>query len=665
MGRGKRRNGPGLNAAPVGAMGASLKTFRAKNIALDELLAGRGSGEIITLAGGDLVTDDETSPLIARGLMSVLSVQRRPDGLFYIRFQDGEKALIDLEGLRIAVSDGTSAYDPRLFGAFCRAYISSCDETDPIVGQLGHYLNEPGNPELLATLTKTLGERLGEMDGDMRLNNRDLQALIPLRRPAILDDEEVTSVSSLGFERGPDSRLSTLARDVQEVVDGPKEPHVMGPNERQLKGIVFGWKDQPAGIPADLTDKLAVLGPEAAAVVGEEIVDPAFIENLYLNDTLKQAVGAMIRRYELGQRTFGALGHQGTGKDTLFKVTAALLRRPIVTLNGGRNIMLQEWIGGEALIPHKVYDSCGECVHCKADEPGKCKKRKLIAAFPISAVQYGKLTQALQTPSVIHISEIRGMEDQLLAAHDWMGSGIGADASDRFLTINSPQGTETIKVHEHCLICFSWNPDTDDWRPHPATMRRMGLFCFSPLSKEEEAERLAAMCNTMFKQQALFPELHSSGCDCETCTYSRTETKKAGRKVKMPKAGDQGKPFFDGNDLLPVAEFFQRFQNAVHGEADIISTSPSPQLFSYFFFDVVMSAALQAASSDDAVAGDHAVQWSMTMLEGYLNQTKTRAQQKKELMKLLDTARVPLDAIVQRVRDKVLKDPMYLPPKAS
>ena len=344
------------------------------------------------------------------------------------------------------------------------------------------------------------------MLGDVKLNNRDLQALIPQRR-STPDEEEDVSITPFAI-RGPGAPLSALAREVQEVVeDQPKGPHVMGPNERQLKGIVFGWKNQAAGIPADLTDSLAELGPEAAEIVGEDIVDPDFIEELYLNDTLKQAIGALIRRYELGQRTFGALGHQGTGKDTLFRVAAALLQRPIVTLNGGRNIQLQEWIGGEALVPHKVYDSCGVCESCKAGEPSKCKKQRMVAAFPVSAVQYGKLTQALQTPSIIHISEIRGMEDQLLAGHDWMGSGIGADAANRFLTINSPQGTETIRVHPHCIVCFSWNPDIDDWRPHAATMRRMGLFTFHPLSKEEEAERLAAMCNTMFKQQAAFARL--------------------------------------------------------------------------------------------------------------------------------------------------------------
>ena len=237
------------------------------------------------------------------------------------------------------------------------------------------------------------------------------------------------------------------------------------------------------------------------------------------------------------------------------------------------------------------------------------------------------------------------MEDQLYAFADLLGSGIGAEASNRFFSINSPHGTETIHVHPQALICMSWNPEIDDWRPHPATMRRMGLFCFDPLSKEEEAERLAAMANNILSQQPSFPEFHAACGKCTNC--------KAGDRAGCTADNvDKIKPF-TAKDLMPVAEFYQRFSKAVESDADEISTTPSPQLFSYFFTDVVLKAANQAASTDDASAADQAIQWSLSMLEAYLSQNMARTERKKKLTALLGAARGPLDELVKSVRTQV------------
>lgn len=638
MARGKRLTNRIANTAPLGASAGVAKNFRAKNIALSEMLTGSNGGEVIKLAGGDLFCGDDISPLVARGLISVLQVRRRPDGLYYVRFHDGSRALVDLEGNKVAFSDGTSANDPRLYGAFGRALIFESDEGDPLAALLGRYLNDPSDPENLAALAKALGISLQELE--VRLNNKELQSQIPRLEMVDIPEE----VKPRRFPRGAAPSLTyAMARDVQAMVaeEAPKE---MGPNEEQLKGLVYGWKDDGSEGPADVNPGYAQLGAEAALEIGEPVVELRdFVEDLYLNDGLIQAVGSLFNRYEAGQRTFGAMGYHGTGKDTLFKTVAGLLRLPMVTLNGGQGAQLQEWIGGEALVPHEVYNTCGHCDHCKNGKTDKCESRQLVAAFPVSAVQYGKLTRALQTPSLIHISEIRGMEDQFLTAHDWMGSGIGQDAKNRFLVINSPQGTETIHVDPNCVVCFSWNPDIDDWRPHPATMRRMGLFCFDPLSEEEESKRIGAMVNKMLGENSSYPEFHRKNCNCKGCLDRRGG--------KVAKANAKKDAFLSEEDVLPVARFFKKFQDTENVSAHEISTGPAPQTFAYFLYDVITKAAAHAAAEEGEDPGEMAVSWSMTMLEGFLNQSSMdRESRKRALYTILgEDNRKALADIVNRV----------------
>jgi hypothetical protein len=604
MGRGKKRIGTRAQAAPLAAK--ATKGFRTRKIGFDALVdhKNRAAGEVISLTGGALIVDEQTDPMIARGLTKVMSVTQRPDGLYFVRFHDGTRALVDLEGNRVAFSDGTSVKDERLYGALARLAVSSSfDERDQEAAirsaKMGLYLDDPSKPSHLRAATLAAEEALRGMEGTLTLNDKELQAQfgdndvpapsrplnLPLRAP----------LGELAFE------LAAARAQVEETLAESGEEGPDSENMTQLKGMVFGWKDENEAA-AQLNPILIEMGQQAAEALDEPIVDDAFIDDLYLNETFTQTLGSMFERYALGQRTFGLMGKQGTGKDTVIKAAAALLKRPMITLNGGKNVQLAEWMGGEALIPHEVRDDDG----------------KLVAAFNITAVQYGKLARALQQPSVVHVSEIRGMEDQLLSGHDWMGSGVGAEASNRFFTINSPHGTETIEVNPECMICFSWNPDLDDWRPHPATMRRMGLFCFDPLSKEEEAERLAAMVNNMLEQNISFPEFHGK--------------------------------HFTQKDLIPIADFYQRFIQAVEANADEVSTEPSPQLFAYFYADVVLKAANQASSTDDAAAGDQAIMWSLSMLEGYMNQNLTRTERKKKLTTLLGTARTPLEELVTSVR---------------
>jgi hypothetical protein len=83
----------------------------------------RGVGEVLRLEDGqELVVDAETPALIARGLAQITSIRRREDGLYFVRYADGSTALLDIDGPRIAFSNGpASPTDPRILGAMAVA----------------------------------------------------------------------------------------------------------------------------------------------------------------------------------------------------------------------------------------------------------------------------------------------------------------------------------------------------------------------------------------------------------------------------------------------------------------------------------------------------------------------------------------------------------------
>lgn len=630
MGRGKKRFG-GAHANAVSATSDS-QSFEEGQIALADLLAHgediRSAGQVLSLDGGDLVLDLDTPALIARGLTGISALKQRPDGLYFVRFADGETALLDLDGLRVAISNGTSINDPRLYGALaCAKASQSFAEGDldgeALNGLYRDFRDDPADPAIVQALAQQAGAALHTIDGDLTLNDCTLQDKLGLNAAATPSKR-----SARISRRGP---MVSFAAARSEVTGAFSEAKEDSANMKQLKGMVFGWDDD-TDAPLELHPKLQEMGAAASAALDRPVVDDGFIDDLYLNDTLTQSLGTLFERYTVGQRTFAAMGHQGTGKDTLFRTVAAVLGRPLVNLSGGKGVQVQEWIGGEALKPYEVYDNCHECAKCKDGKPDECAKKKLVAAFNISAVQYGMLTTALQQPCVVHISEIRGMEDQMYALADVLGSGVGDEATNRFLTINSPSGTETIQVDPHCILALSWNPDVDDWRPYDATMRRIGIFCFDPLGVDEEARRIESMTLNILKQQPSFTELHDL------------------KSLKVDVAGEEV------DYAKPIAEFQKRFANAVEAQSDEISSSASPQLFSYFLSDIILKAANQATTTDDAAAPEQAIQWSLTMLEGYMNQNLPHEERKKKLTKLLGDAQGPLGDLVAHVRKLVSEE---------
>jgi hypothetical protein len=647
------------------------QAFVACNVSAEDLLAGlqikRAVGDVVDLRfGSTFEIDGDTPTQLLHGLLELDSIAARPDGTVAFRFKDGELGLVDLENGRVAFADGTSLDDPRLYGALVAARALRAEEgfvNDPAARELAMSLRmfrETGDPVFLSDCLARGEDALNDLD-DLELNAPGLQAKFAktestgdapeFMRPVREINEARFASDDPRALRGPMSNYAVAARETQDAFAEVEED---SENMRQLKGMVFGF-DPAKKQPMELHPILAAMGEKAAETLGREIVDRDFIEDLYLNETITQTIGTIFERYTIGQRSHGLLGPGGTGKDTTAKIVAALLGRPLVTLQGGKGVQVQGWMGGERLSPHEVYDTCGKCDTCmkiagkkqleedpetgeveKTPSAKECPSAKLVAAFNVTAEQEGELAKALQTTSIIHISEVKGMADQFPYLHDALGSGPG---EERFFTINSAHGG-TKQVDPHCMIFVSWNPEVEDWRLEPATMRRLGLHCFDPLSKDEEAERLAAMSNKWLKQQPSFPEFHENP--------------------------------FTKEDLLPIAEFYQRFMNAVEGDSEDISTPPSPQLFAMFFTDVVVKAANQAFTADEAAATDQAIQWSLTAMEAYLDQNLSKKDRKRKLTKLLGEAEGPLGDIVLNVRKlvapetaKPVKKPKPAAPAAS
>jgi hypothetical protein len=223
------------------------------------------------------------------------------------------------------------------------------------------------------------------------------------------------------------------------------------------------------------------------------------------------------------------------------------------------------------------------------------------------------------------------MEDQLTALHDIMDADAVNPAENRFFTINSAEGDETIKVNPHCMLFLSWNPGVDDWRPHPATLSRMGVFSFDPLDEAQEGRRLAAMVNAMMDNLAGYPEFQDP------------------------------RNKFTGADLIPVARFAKRFNNAVEAEADEMSTEGSPRLFSEFVCDLIVKSAGHIDNYDDAEAPDRIIQWALHAMEGYLNQNLPSKERRKKLTKLLGDAQGPLADLILNVRRLVRGEIEALP----
>jgi hypothetical protein len=542
-----------------------------------------GLGALVTLGSGSRIFVEAGNPVaIARGFADVARVSRRSDdGRYLVRLRDGSLVLVDASIPAVAALDELTIDDPRALGAYgavlCLA--AAREESDPsrLASALRRFRVSPSG-ESLATLAREIEQTMIDSEKELHINDP------ALRRQ--LDD--LVSGGRIRAERGVSSTRLRRARG-QVAQMAVADSLALSTNAKEVLGVFYGWEsdDEPYVCPPDVE----AARREAAETLGVHVPD-GVVDDLYLDEDLRENLGSISNLHAMGQRAFSAFGPPGTGKSVMGRVVAEAMRMPFVEINVGSGFSFQESLGGDGISQLEVRDE---------------KSGELKATIPISAQLVGPLTRAAEAGAAIQLNEVAGdLREQMTALHDALGSGL-ADPNGRFLTINSASAGRSpmIRVHPDTIWFLTWNNGPHDDRPKDATLSRTGMFEFTALSAEQMAGRYSVMASKLMRHQQVFPELQRE---------------------------------WPVEDLLPLARIDAKLQNLTHTDPDLIRTSPAPRYLAHCYGEFVMQAAAQSVdeSLSDREVFEFALRKLNRRLRPLLTSELTPAEKDARLATLLD-----------------------------
>lgn len=391
--------------------------------------------------------------------------------------------------------------------------------------------------------------------------------------------------------------------------NAPPSADAMTPQEQTVYGIAWGVDDDYR--PRVPFDELLERNRRAADELKVEI-PTGIIRRSYLSPDMINHLKLLVNDLSFGQRGFGLKGDPGSGKNMLMRMLAEVLHRPLVEIDVGSGRSLQDELGGEGLLPHEFRDEDG----------------KLLGVVNISGEVQGRLTRAMEQPSVIVLNEVgREAAEQLLGLHDAIGSGLGS-LNSRQLTINSPSGQTKIDVHPDCVIALTWNPGAEGDALEDSTMSRLTTLIVDYGTPEEEAHRYAAMVKTMVEDHPDMPEL------------DRIEV--------TPEM------------MRPIANFAERCMERARTTRSFSST-PAPRSFARFAAHLILHSAWSALdpSIDEEKAIRTAQAEAGAVLRGLFNTEEYREQlltQRSETADAIGGARIRIQDLIDADIQEMLVD---------
>jgi hypothetical protein len=557
-----------------------------------------GQGAVVTLADGKRVFVEPGNPvLFAHGFAAVARIRRRDDGRFLVRFRDESLVLVDVEIPAVAAVDELTLEDPRALGAYATVLAIRERRTvedgplSPLAAALRTFYSQ-ADGDSLAALARQLEQTLIDSGRELQLNHPALRRQL----------NELVRGGKVRSERRSSRRMIRSRGQVAQMAVA--EALALSANEKEVLGIFYGWAsdDDPYVCPSEKEIERAAAAEQLGVHVPSGIVN-----DLHLDEELRENLGTISNLLALGQRSFSAFGPPGTGKSVMGRVVAEALRMPFVEINVGSGFSFQESIGGDGISQLEVRD----------EQTGEIK-----AAIPISAQLVGPLTRAAAVGAAIQLNEIAGdLRDQMTALHDAFGSGL-ADPGGRFLTINSASSgpSPMTRVHPDTIFFCTWNNGPHDDRPGDATLSRTGMFEFTPLSPEQMAGRYSVMASKLLRHQQVFPELQRD---------------------------------WSVEDLLPLARLDGKLQNLVHTDPDLIRTAPAPRYLAHCYGEFVMQAAVVSVDQQlsDREVFEFALRKLNRRLRPLLTSELTPAEKDARLAALLDDSEaLELEKVAATIR---------------
>lgn len=466
--------------------------------AVDELI--EFNGQMVHVQAGDAVPE-------MRGLASLEQITARADGTYYVRFDDGTKAIVDLDKHRVSFERNGDWTDAQMRSALIAALAKRSLARDSAPEHLAHladayaYHDDLRNPESLRTLAEAGREAL-----------RAERENFSVGTSAVFDEAQEA-------ERNAGPLPRALAREMRKRFEGVVRKALQGGGpSAAAKALLYNVDDNGNVLVSEqeLKERRQAakrlggehLIPESGIQVseepcgecteckaGNECLAPKLVStgSYYVGEQEKKHFYKVKNRLEQGQRTLILRGPPGTGKDRFLKELAAIRETPYVPINIGPGFSIEDSMGGDGLAAKEFVDK----------ETGEVKH----VATVTEEVQ-GPLTRAVQEPALVVIQEPAGMKHELVRLHSIAGDNIGEPES-RHLQINSTKGQLSIPVHPDCIVAFTYNEGKEGETLGDALHDRACNLDFEVPSVQDEAKRWQTILKyKLLRNQQEFPELH-------------------------------------------------------------------------------------------------------------------------------------------------------------
>jgi len=203
--------------------------------------------------------------------------------------------------------------------------------------------------------------------------------------------------------------------------------------------------DRSAAPPEDLEERRLWLDAIPAP-------HPAYL----LTEAHLAAAQHVALRMRLGRACIGLFGVPGSGKNTLAREVAAVLRLPFYSQDLSASVDLQELIGGTALVRGSTVE------------------------------RLGKVLWFAQRGAIICLNEIQAVDQEMQTLlHDLLGEGRAA--------IPSLEGRpRMVTIHPATFFFVTWNPQQGRM-PEAALLSRLGAIEFPPPTPADECNVVASL----------------------------------------------------------------------------------------------------------------------------------------------------------------------------
>jgi hypothetical protein len=384
-----------------------------------------------------------------------------------------------------------------------QAVLAPLDAPDHIL-ELGELRNQmtdmdPNSPEYAAAMSRFTELAQQAMESDLSVCHEEpaeIPASGPIsRRVAAKRRAEQLGSQLRDFVRGQNRQEASAAQALFYGTD--EDGEVMIPTDKfeesRQAAIALGGEHLIPEVKIDLEakEKLDENGNPILDSEGNPVMEIDSVGEVHANQHFMDAMELFESRVkDGGVRLVILSGPPSTGKDTFAEQMAGVMGMPLTTRNMGPRYDISDALGGEGLGPVNTYDEEGNLT-------GTVMGSKRIV---------GSLSEAAQHRCAYVMTEIEGMEDDLVRLNTLFGSRVG-EPEKRTVSAGSISDDDEIVPNEDFIVFITYNPGENDIKlPSSVANRALNIsFEYAPL--EEESKIVAKMASKVMERQEAMPKL--------------------------------------------------------------------------------------------------------------------------------------------------------------